>query len=288
MADTEREQKNLGHDAREDEPLAEADAVACDVPAPDCELTAMERQGQAHESEASLREEIFETFQPETTPVVASPDDGMPIPANERARDDLPVAHPFTIETVVCVEDERLYIELFADELEARSDWRVVEKKRWLGKPLRLYVPALAPDAAADLFFVRRRYDDHGQPTMRGEKFLPEELTEKWGVKVVEQDCLLIPVRPIRERCKHYKRQNMAADEQPTPGEFGHHILFRNCTMRKSVGGAFMTLRDEAMYACDYREPFDHASVDKYLDAPDRDRLASKRHLKLIRPFNLE
>ncbi|MBW2672263.1 MAG: hypothetical protein JRD89_02455 [Deltaproteobacteria bacterium] len=48
-----------------------------------------------------------------------------------------------------------------------------------------------------------------------------------------------------------------------------------------------MTLRDEAVYACDYRDPPDPASAEKHLDSRDRKRLASSEHLELIRPFNL-
>jgi hypothetical protein len=80
------------------------------------------------------------------------------------------------------------------------------------------------------------------------------------------------PVRPIRERCKHYKRQ-VFAKRGIDPGEFGHYDLYRNCVARRSVGGAFLTVKDEAVYACEYRDPPDEATVKKYLDEYDEKRL---------------
>jgi len=94
-----------------------------------------------------------------------------------------------------------------------------------------------------------------------------------------------ILVRPLREACAHYKRQVTVNDDVPDEKEYGHRIVFRNCTKRRSVGGAFMGLRDEAIYACDYREPPHPESVRKYLDDPDRVHLGSdayKRHLPMF------
>jgi len=98
---------------------------------------------------------------------------------------------------------------------------------------------------------------------------------------------LLFLVRPIRERCRYYKRQVFSNDEEQDETKFGHRIIFRNCTMRKSVGGAFMSLRDEAVYACDYRSPAAPESVVRYLDEPDGRQLRSRAHLKMVALFGL-
>jgi hypothetical protein len=119
--------------------------------------------------------------------------------------------------------------------------------------------------------------------------FEPAAVEMRWGVLFVRDGDgeNVVPVRPRRERCKHFLRQVMANDDAPNPKEFGHFLRFYNCGARKSVGGALMTLRDEAVYACDYREPQDPTTTKKYLDDFDKDRLDSKRHLELIVPFNL-
>lgn len=270
----------MSHDedpkSREDEPLEEADAIECDMPAPGCEFVAHERDGAAHEAEASLREEIFETFQPKNEVMVAHPDDGLPMPAEERS--ELAVAHPFTIEAIVCLEDDREYVELFDDELEERG-WSFHDNVGWL--------PASDPRGTmAGRSHIRSLYDDDGTARVRL-RFDPGEVKEMFGVKVALAKRSLVPVRPLRERCEHFKRQLMANDDVPDQEEPGHFIKFYNCTKRRSVGGAFMTLRDEAVYACDYRQPPDPETTEKWLDAPDRKRLHSQRHLKMVRPFNL-
>jgi hypothetical protein len=45
--------------------------------------------------------------------------------------------------------------------------------------------------------------------------------------------------------------------------------------MRRSIGGAFLSVSDEAVYACDYRDPPDEHTEQKWLDGPDDKRLES-------------
>ncbi|NBT36072.1 MAG: hypothetical protein EBT03_11150 [Betaproteobacteria bacterium] len=266
---------------QEDEPLAEVDAEGCQVTGDECEFSAAERDGTAPESEFSLREEIFETFKPVTEIVVDSPFDGMPVPANERH--DLAKAHPFTRETIVCVEDDTEYVELFTEELQARG-W--VEKRGlWGLGSARLFLSGDVKNTMpADAI---SQYSEDGSKRER-RSFDSQNVVDRFGASVVLQDGKCIPVRMKRERCVHWRRQVMANDDQPEPTEPGHLIRYSNCAARRSVGGALMTMRDEAMYACDYRDPYDPLTAEKYLDKFDRERLNSKRHLELIRPFNLK
>lgn len=267
---------------RLDEPLEEADGVGCDVPADDCELSATDREGDVMDSEASLRDEIAEAFQPVTTVVVNSPVDGLPIPANDLGT--LAVAHPFTRDTVVCIEDDRVWVELFISEIEARG-W--TEKRGLLGFGAVTFAP-LGDTRRSVLAEARSAFDGNGTPRDRHE-FEREKVERAFGVDFVRLSTgYVVPVRMRRERCKHWKRQIMANDDVPNPEEFGHFLRFYNCLARRSVGGANMTLRDEAVYACDYRDPVDIKSTEQYLDSSDRERLDSKRHLELIRPFALK
>jgi hypothetical protein len=95
-------------------------------------------------------------------------------------------------------------------------------------------------------------------------------------------------LHPRRDRCQNYKRQCFSNDEQTDETQPGHRILFRNCTERRSVGGAFMSLRDEAVYACDYRDPPDPRSTERFLDGPDRVHVRSHAHRRMVPMFGLE
>lgn len=263
--------------AKEDEPLAEHDASDCAPAAPDIGWTSPERDLPADQAEVSLREEIFETYKPKTLVMVEHPVDGLPIPKDETS--NLAVAHPFTRETVVCVEDDTEFVELFDDELEERG-W---SRQRGLLRVER-WAPAIAPKGL--LARVDGRFDESGQERVR-RTFEPSSVKSRWGVLFVEDGTTFTPVRPRRERCKHFLRQVMANDDLPNPKEFGHFLRFYNCGARKSVGGALMTLRDEAVYACDYRSPPDPGTTKQYLDDFDKERLEAKRHEKHLPLFNL-
>ena len=258
-----------------DEPLAEADGVDCDAVADECDLAAAERDGDAFASETSLRNEIFEAFKPVTEVMVTSPYDGMPIPASDRS--DLAIAHPFTRETVVCVEDDTVYVELFEEELFERG-WTTTSTSN-------VWKPSLHAKPGHEIK-SRSRFDSDGLPVARRE-FDPQTVETRFGRSFAVVGDERVAVRMRRERCKHFLRQVMANDDQPNPKEPGHLLRFLNCSARKSVGGALMTLRDEAVYACDYRTPNDPETTEKYLDSFDRERLNSKRHLEMISPFNL-
>ena len=93
-------------------------------------------------------------------------------------------------------------------------------------------------------------------------------------------------MRPLRERCKHYRRQVISNDDKPDPNEFGHQIIFRNCAARRSNGGAFMSLMGQGIYHCDYREPRDEISSAE-LDRQDRERLESRAHEERVPMFNI-
>ena len=258
---------------RLDEPQEEADAVECDVPADECEVAMTERDGTATESEASLRDEIAEAFQPAPSVLIESPEDGLPMPADERG--SLAVAHPFTRETVICVEDDTVFVELFEEELAERG---------WV-QTSHGYKPHMNGGAECE---AHSKYTGDGSNEER-RSFSPDVVEFQYGKHVAfTEDGKCVPVRARRERCINFMRQVMANDDVPNPNEPGHFLRFYNCAARKSVGGALMSLRDEAVYACDYRSPVDTESTERYLDKFDRDRLNSKRHLELIRPFALD
>jgi len=246
-------------------------------------------EGQPQESQVTFQDELGEAFVAEPLTMILSPQDGLPIPAEESHI--LATAPPFSIENVVCVEDERSFVELYGDE-----------------------VHDLLEHVDAAIAVVNGpRYTRVGAERARM-SFTPERVVTKWGHRFVEltaeewatvQQALLddmppgkalnadleglpfVAVRPVRERCQFYKRQVFSNDDQPDAGSVGHYIIFRNCTERRSVGGAFMSLRDEAVHACDYRSPPHPESVEKHLDKKDRHRLLNATSVTRVPLFNL-
>lgn len=61
-----------------------------------------------------------------------------------------------------------------------------------------------------------------------------------------------IPVYPIRRPCDHYVRQIVQLEHNPE-----HRLHLRLCSARRTTEGAFMSIRDTAVWACSMRRPRD-------------------------------
>lgn len=213
-----------------------------------------ERMGGPDDAQFEMMDQVHEAFPIEEIPVVMGPD-GLPdivTPDPSQAE-----AVPFTYDTQLCIEDDRIFVELFGDE-----------------------TPPGAPSAVLAKLRTRGPYERDGALRER-KRFQPEQVEVRWGMRLVPAGNGFVPVRPVRETCKHYRRQVFSNDSQPDPDQPGHQIVFRVCTARRSNGGAFMSLSNEGVYACDFRDPPDLASKAaqdakdrrKLIDRPDKTRL---------------
>lgn len=214
----------------------------------------------AGETLIDIAEELAGGFQPEPEVMVEDPVDGMPRPVDTHTHAYAP---PFTHDHVVCVEDAREYVSLFNEEL---------------------------PEITRGMFLAERmRYGADGKEKER--RRFPPDVVEPWkGFLTVATPDGRVPVRPVRPRCAHYARQLFVNHDQPDPKEFGHRLRYSFCMhpARRSIGGAAMSLQNEAVFACDLRDPPDPASVAKHLDEPDRKRLVDGSHRELLPLFNLK
>ncbi len=246
-------------------PNENAGPEQCDGALGECDVTRkdLDRLNDEHQ-EPTFRDELGEQFEVEPIRLGIDPVDGMPTPLDDMG--PLATAIPFTREMQVCVEDDTVYVELFEHELEARG-WRRV--RWWLF--WRRWLPTGA-DRSARPIYVRQAFDRHGQPFERRVWNRPS-IYLRWERPFIIDQGGLVPVRPKRERCVHYKRQCWINEEVTDPNEFGHKVLSRNCVMRRTIGGAFLSVSNEGAYACDYRQPPDEESVEQYLNEPDRQRL---------------
>jgi hypothetical protein len=251
------------------------------------EQTPQEASEDREDIEYSLSLELLEQFPVEPIVVGISPDDGLPVPMD--GVHSLPVVPNFGPDTVVCIEDTRQYVEVFQGEdfeIDETVDFPAAVQKAMF--PSTRFRSRENSDVSPSNEYcpLASKYDESGKERQRA-TFSSDRVEERWGAKFVFADGKYMLVRPIRERCKHYKRMVFANDDTTfKPGEFGHQVLYRNCMARRSVGGALMSVNNEAVYACDHREPFHKPSVDKYLDGPDRERTIKK--VEMVPLFNLE
>lgn len=224
-------------------------------------------------SEFEAADEVHETFPVEPIPVVMAPD-GLPTIVTPDPQQTQAIA--FTYETVICVEDDREYVELWTDEI------RSIVGIKWTN-------PAM-PDKIVEnpnLFFsYRDRYDGDGVEHAR-RTFEPKEVESRWGMDLVKVDGdKWLPVRPLRPQCKHYRRQVFSNDDQPDSTLPGHQIVFRVCAARRSNGGAHMSLRDEGIYQCDFRDPPDPKTA-LVQDEKDRFKLQNRPDLLHLPLFGM-
>ena len=257
-------------------------------PAPaECEFAPGERDGAPHESQVRFADEIDDAYAPQDE-VWATQADGLPGPVDDHDMSDA-FAPPLQRETVVCTEDATTFVEVFQEELSFIDSYRQfigikVKEIMDAGQGPSVGHPVEIP--AIKFISNKTTYNDDGEPNER-RQFKPEQVESYFGMKIARLvgDTFLV-LRPIRPQCVNYIRQVFNNESQNDPKKKDHYLMFRNCAARRAVGGAMMSLRDEAIYACSLREPFDRTSFDKYIEKPDQERLDGKRHLQLIPIFS--
>jgi hypothetical protein len=146
------------------------------------------------------------------------------------------------------------------------------------GLPMQVYamsgetdIPELSPDTLLCM-------GDYTFFESGGDLFTLEQV-ERRGNGWVLKDHPHIPVKPKREPCVHYVRQILQSDLNPQI-----KIVSRLCSARRDRQGAFMSVRDRAVYACDMREPKDWSSVEA-LDAFDREKIRQGKHREFFPMF---
>lgn len=181
-------------------------------------------------------DEIFDDYKPTGKRVIA--EDGLPTVADtDASEDDIP---PLSLETLVCMGD--------------RSEFVVRDEQGEIARRFR-------PDE------ISRKPD--------GKWYYYPPVTW-WTYIWIAFSCLFVfgwflrknwrpvQVEPIRPQCKHYVRQVGQMSENPTS-----KLHYRLCAARRSIEGAFMSVRDTGFWACTLREPRDLISEEKYIEQFD-------------------
>lgn len=291
MPDDVEDRDGTGADEEHD-PTEQIGPHGCEPGVDETELGPGDLGAPPHECEYRASDELQDSVYLESlaTPIAA---DGLP----DHSCD--PVSggtHPFTYDNQCCIEDAREYVELFAHELPGRG-WKEILPGMWLpeqalvgndleedakGVQRMACRPGYASGAERWMLDipVRARCAWTNEGTLRSRLcFVPTEVTSRWGMSVAraQPEGKWVPVRPQRERCEFYARQHFGNDDEPDPRVKGHNIIYRNCRhpARRSVGGASMSLRDEAIYGCDYRVP-PAPECGRWMDEHDSHKLQSR------------
>lgn len=265
-----REDRVVDDATKGQDPTEEVGPEEASATQQESEFKAGELEERADASHPKFAEEILEAYQPETELVIESPIDGLPIPAHELSASAIAFAPPFTHENVVCTEDARTWVEVFGDDVVGS-----VEAEKFVSVYGQYHL-----DTNHSFRPPRVRYDVDGDEIER-KTFTPAQVSKHFGIywgSTGNSAEGMYPVVPVRPVCEFYKRQVFSNDSVQDPDAPGHKIVFRNCTARRSIGGAFLSLRDEAIYACDYRSPPEPVSVKRFLDDPDNKRIMSNEH----------
>jgi hypothetical protein len=209
--------------------MSDTDDEARDAAQPD--ETIVEPEGLAtDESEDDFHpfDEIDEDFRP-TPAVHVLGADGLPLTVDQTTASDIPA---LSVKSLICMGDFSKFV--------LRDEWGHV-----CAEFVRSEVTRMPNGKWTVSGGVARRVD---------------------GVKAiigVPAEGEPVEVEPIRPQCRHYVRQktSFALNAQ-------HSQFSRLCSARRTTEGAFMTVRDVAVGACDMREPFD-AESSKVLDEFD-------------------
>lgn len=278
----------------EQDPAREAEAGECNAAASETERPPGADDGKPQEAQFQARTEVDEAFVPESILVGTSPVDGLPVPQDDMA---LALAPDFTYESMICVGDERTFVEVFVSP-KVKEDPNISSIPQ-AASSLATHVILFFPRAPQYRVLVRNEYDADGKRTTPLE-FPSSRVTKRFGHQMVDMTvdetlahtgdpgpgpdrmvcCVL--VMPVRPACTNYARSIFSNDDAP-----GTQIIFRNCLARRSVGGALMSLRDEAVFACELRNPPHPASVERYVGARDREILNRSAPAEKVSLFNI-
>jgi len=179
---------------------------------------------------------ILDAFPGRADPIIFDPEDGLPRPDDGRSINATP---PLTLETMVCLEDDRTWVEVFHEEV--REMYDSASPAEWKER-------------------ARVHYDADGNSEWERRSFSKSEVVYRWGAPFVvvggDGREILVPVRPVRPQCEHLVTRidvNTDIDNQGRPAS----PVFRFCEGFRTVGGAPWALMDENVLACSKRYPVD-------------------------------
>jgi len=202
------------------------------------------------------------------TPIVTDPEDGLPRPADGWVAP----APKLSTKSFLCLEDESQFVELFQEDTSVKN----------------VFLDAITrkPEGARKIMAGRRSaYGPDGEPVPR-RTFKPDQVVEMFGIQVVRSGVngsVVVPVMPIRPRCSNLVRQIIDSSDVDAGG-VEVRPMFTYCKAFKSVSGAYLSLMDRAIYACEHRTPRDLIS-DKEIVRRIKDKIRQGEERVAVMPL---
>lgn len=209
-------------------------------------------------------DEVAEGFANEPLQKVIGPD-GLPTPVDPGQRSDIP---PLSLKTLVCMGDFSKFVirggfgeviaEFALDEVERspNGSWRA--KRELVLDRASLEIKRIKA------FLEKHKNEDGVQHLLNiSDQALFTHALGQWSESngaAARMSYGWIEVEPIRPPCRHYVRQITQFEYNPE-----NDVVIRLCSARRTTEGAFMSVRDRKIAACDMREPRDLES-EKIID----------------------
>lgn len=188
---------------------------------------------------AGPKENWHDAFTGEAAAIINDPVDGMPRPDDTGPMPPAPA--PLSPETLVCLEDESEWLEVWREDATRFLDGLPARKSR---------------------SFLRSQYDEEGKELERRRYRGDAKIEKRWGNRVVVDNGVDVYVQPKRHRCEHLCAFISPVTDVDVQGKAAEPI-FMFCDKFRTVGGAKMSLFDETVTACTERYPSDPVSLSK-------------------------
>ena len=198
----------------------------------------------------TTQDEFFDAFgEPEPSVIGINPADGLVDHVDTK---DARAVPPLSVDTLVCLEDTSSFVTLATEDIDA-----YLLSRQSVSGPLQdlAYRTRLVTNLRS---YTHWRLDAFGNPdpTFPGKTYAPAEVEDNGVIHFVREGGRMILVRPVRMRCSHLERMLTISDELSTKVS----PLHTYCKGFRSVGGAKMSLMDQAILACEVRQPPDDRS----------------------------
>jgi hypothetical protein len=221
--------------------------------------------------------ELAEEFRPEPIPRVMGLD-GLPTVALTENKSDIPA---LSTETLVCMGDISAFVirNAFGDpvatfetkEVERAPDGGYRARRTLVEERMKFEVERVRKNVVGQSSVAAQMMCEHGTDlTKLSDREILSMTLGMWAQarrREIRIGADWIEVEPLRPACVFYGRQFSQADFNPEI-----RVMNRVCTARRDTAGAFMSLRDRAMWACDLRQPRDPVS-DQKLDEFDEKKM---------------